>query len=254
MLVKTMHDWCHRQTNDCWKQTDTPVVTAQRAKLQTRIEELHEPWGGVLCLDFANTVEPRGGPPPVDVPAGVVVRDELLTYGDLVAWAVHLKVMPIETGEALLVAAESWPEQAAAVLDRAHVLRETVYRIFWSVAHGEHPAATDLAVLAREYADGAAAADLVATEAGVAWTWPEDAANMARPLWPVAWSATNLLTEGDPARIKVCPGVSGQPLACAWLFYDATKNRGRRWCSMVDCGGATKSQRQTARRRATRSQ
>ncbi len=248
-----MHNWCHRQTNDCRKQTDFPVATAQLTRLQARIEELHDPWGGVLCLDFANTVEPRGGPPPVEVPAGFVVRDELQTYGDLVAWAAHLNALPIETGEALLATAESRPQEATAVLERAHVLRDAVYRIFWSVAHSERPAATDLAVLAREYADGAAAADLAATEAGVTWAWPEDAAHLARPLWPVAWSATELLTEGDPARIKVCPGVSGQPLACAWLFFDATKNRGRRWCSMVDCGGATKTQRQTARRRATRS-
>lgn len=75
---------------------------------------------------------------------------------------------------------------------------------------------------------------------------------LARPLWPIAWSATELLTTGDPSRVKVCPGVPDAPIACAWLFYDATKNRSRHWCSMEDCGAVTKARRQTGRRRAAR--
>jgi predicted RNA-binding Zn ribbon-like protein len=42
------------------------------------------------------------------------------------------------------------------------------------------------------------------------------------------------------------------PSGCGFLFLDTTKNRGRRWCSMGECGGQVKASRQTARRRAAR--
>ena len=66
----------------------------------------------------------------------------------------------------------------------------------------------------------------------------------------MAWSAVELLTSEDPGRIKVCLGGDGS--SCLWLFFDATKNRIRRWCSMEDCGSSAKARRQTARRRVAR--
>ena len=223
-----------------------------RARLQAAMLRMHEPLGGVLCLDFANTLEPRGGPPPIAVPPGFAFRDELLTYDDLVAWVVHKGAVQAETGEALIVAADARQDQSRAVLLRAHALRDAVYRVFWSIVQGQRPAATDLSTLAWEHADGATAAKLIASDGGADWGWPEDGTSLARPLWPVAWSATGLVTTGEVTRMKVCPGVPGQPVACGWLFYDETKNRARRWCSMAECGGVVKAQQQTARRRSAR--
>jgi len=34
-------------------------------RLEQATARMHPLWGGKLCLDFANTVEPRGGPAPV---------------------------------------------------------------------------------------------------------------------------------------------------------------------------------------------
>ncbi|MCL4825828.1 MAG: CGNR zinc finger domain-containing protein [Caldilinea sp.] len=28
---------------------------------------------------------------------------------------------------------------------------------------------------------------------------------------------------------------------CGWLFFDASRNRSRRWCSMEDCGNRAKA-------------
>ena len=133
-------------------------------------------------------------------------------------------------------------------------LREAIYRVFWSIAHEEAPDAGDLATLAREHAVAFAHAEIVPTGDGFSWTWVGDGTALLRPVWPITRAATELLTEGDLRRVKVCPGVPGDPVACAWLFYDATKNRGRHWCSMSDCGGTTKARRQTSRRRAARVQ
>jgi predicted RNA-binding Zn ribbon-like protein len=225
---------------------DVPVT------LREAMQRMHDPWGGLLCLDFANTVEPRGGPAP-DPPPGQTLRDELRSYDDLVAWTARMDALPVETATALLISAGEDPGGAQEIFARGITLREAIYRIFWATAHEQAPDEGDLVILAREYADGAAHASLVASGEGVAWRWPEDGQNLARPIWPVAWSATELLTTGDLQRVKVCPGVPGQPVPCSWLFYDTTRSRTRRWCSMGDCGGAVKARRQSERRRAARS-
>ena len=221
-------------------------------RLGEAVARMHEPCGEVHCLDFANTLEPRGGPPPLDLPPGFEFRDELLGYTDLVAWAVHKETLDAELAEALLKAADAEPHAARVTLGRAHILRDTIYRAFWRVAHGESPSQEDLSAIMREFADATAHASLVVSESGIVWDWPEDGPSLARPLWPVARSAVELLTTGDRQRIKVCPGPGRPPVPCAWLFYDISKNGSRRWCSMADCGSATKAQLQTARRRAKR--
>jgi predicted RNA-binding Zn ribbon-like protein len=68
-------------------------------------------------------------------------------------------------------------------------------------------------------------------------------------LWPIALSATGLLTSGELERVKECPHEEG---GCGWLFYDASKNRSRRWCDMADCGSRVKMRRMYARRRSER--
>jgi predicted RNA-binding Zn ribbon-like protein len=66
------------------------------------------------------------------------------------------------------------------------------------------------------------------------------------PLWLIAQSAVELLTEGELRRIKQCPGAGD----CGWLFYDTSRNGTRRWCSMEGCGSRVKMRRQYARRAA----
>jgi predicted RNA-binding Zn ribbon-like protein len=208
--------------------------------------------GGVHCLDFANTLEPRGGPPPLTVPPGYRFRDELASYDDLVAWAVHKGTLDAAVAEALLGEADADAGGARAILSRAHALRDAIYRAFWQIAHGEAPASDDLAVIMREYADAATHARLVVSGTGIEWEWSEDGRLLARPLWTVARSAVDLLTTGERQRIKVCPGPGRPPVPCGWLFYDTSKNASRRWCSMTDCGAVTKIRLQTERRRAKR--
>lgn len=222
-------------------------------RLDAAIGRMHEPWGGALSLDFANTLEPRGGPPPVTLPEGYVLRDELRDYDELVGWTAHKNEMPREQALGLLTAADAAPDAAAAVLTRAHALRDAIYRACWAIAHHETPAQADLDIIASEHADAAAHATLRPQDGHAVWAWHEDDVALARPLWPVAWSAVELLTSAEPRRIKVCPGPGRDPLPCAWLFYDTSKNASRRWCSMSDCGSATKARLQMQRRRARRS-
>lgn len=89
-------------------------------------------------------------------------------------------------------------------------------------------------------------ARVLAVGPGFAWTWPEEAADLARPLWPVARSAAELLTSPDLGRVHECLGDN-----CGWLFLDTSRNRRRTWCSMEGCGNRAKARRHYARRRAT---
>jgi predicted RNA-binding Zn ribbon-like protein len=197
-------------------------------------------YGGLLCLDFANTLEPRGAEP---------VRDWLGGYADLAAWARHAGALDDATAERLLALAAGRPAAAEASFAAAIELREATYRAFAAVAGGAAPAAADLAVLQRAYAEAMRHARLLPEPGSdqLAWAWEEGDA-LDRAWWPMARSAVELATAGPLERVKQCrPG-------CGFLFYDASKNRIRRWCSMEECGGQTKARRQTARRRAARTQ
>jgi predicted RNA-binding Zn ribbon-like protein len=55
-------------------------------------------------------------------------------------------------------------------------------------------------------------------------------------LVPVAESAAWLLEHGVPTLVRRCEGNQ-----CVLFFYDTTRNRSRRWCSMEGCGSRAKA-------------
>lgn len=63
---------------------------------------------------------------------------------------------------------------------------------------------------------------------------------LAQLLGIVAASAT----DGTWHRLKVCADHG-----CRWAFYDRSKNRSGRWCSMAECGNQEKARSYRARRR-----
>ena len=50
--------------------------------------------------------------------------------------------------------------------------------------------------------------------------------------------------QGTWERLKACSADS-----CQWAFYDRSKNRSGRWCSMQTCGNRTKTRTYRSRRR-----
>ncbi|MFB7026765.1 MULTISPECIES: CGNR zinc finger domain-containing protein [unclassified Streptomyces] len=57
-----------------------------------------------------------------------------------------------------------------------------------------------------------------------------------------AWA--EIVLSGHVHRLKRCAEHT-----CGWVFWDASKNHSRRWCSMRVCGNRTKSRRYATRRR-----
>jgi predicted RNA-binding Zn ribbon-like protein len=69
-------------------------------------------------------------------------------------------------------------------------------------------------------------------------------------VWLPAWSAAEgylQLLETSPDRIRKCANPE-----CILRFYDVSKNGGRRWCSMANCGNRAKATRHYARHKQQR--
>lgn len=65
---------------------------------------------------------------------------------------------------------------------------------------------------------------------------------LGRLLAPIPAAAA----DGTWERAKICPNDT-----CQWAFYDQSRNRSRRWCSMEVCGNREKSRAFRARHTAT---
>jgi predicted RNA-binding Zn ribbon-like protein len=111
--------------------------------------------------------------------------------------------------------------------------RALVRRLLRAEASGEGASERDLAGLNRILSQGQNHRGVLPAVRGYGWGWIGQARDVDRALWPIAWSAAQLLTGPDLARLKSCDG-------CGRLFFDASRNRSRRWCDMQGCGNRAK--------------
>jgi len=193
--------------------------------------------GGRTSLDFANTVDWHDSDQP----------DEYLTsYEALVAWGQHVGILDDRQAEHLVREAGRRPTEADAILERAVVLREAIYRIFAEISAGRPAGDDDLAVLNAELSRTLTRARIVPSGEGYGWDWIGEEDALDRVLWSVVGDATDLLTLGDLDRVGQCAGDK-----CGWLCLDTSRNRSRRWCSMEDCGNRAKARRHYQRSRAS---
>jgi predicted RNA-binding Zn ribbon-like protein len=186
--------------------------------------------GGALCLDFVNTVDPRHAPER---------REYLDSYPALVAWGSHAGAIDVKQGDRLREAAAVQPAEAGRVLRRAIGLREALYPLFSQAGSRPRPERDDLDVLQAEVTGALAHFRIAWSPAGFGWEWDQASSGLDRVLWPVAWSAAELLAQGPLERIRECPGQD----TCGWLFLDLSKNASRRWCDMRVCGNRAKARR-----------
>jgi predicted RNA-binding Zn ribbon-like protein len=192
---------------------------------------------GWLCLDFANTASWHASEQPTN---------HLQSYADLVEWAQDKGILAKEEADGLLQEAKARSQAAEVILQRAIDLRETIYRIFADVAHAETLQPSDLAALNAALAESSRHFQVVPTSRGYLWDWQIGEDALEAMLWPSVRSAADLLTSGDLNRIGQCADDRG----CGWLFFDTSKNRSRRWCSMEDCGNRAKARLHYSRARS----
>jgi predicted RNA-binding Zn ribbon-like protein len=191
--------------------------------------------GGRLCLDLVNSVGARRFSPL----GKMTIRDEKLNdYLDLLAWGRCAGALTNAEAETLTHESSQHPKEAAAVFHRAIRLREAMYHICRAKFSHKQPNEADLLVLNEELRWARGAEQLVFEKARFDWRWSTPDSALDRVIWPVARSAAEFLTQDDLSRLRQCGGDD-----CGWIFLDTSRNRGRRWCDMRDCGNVAKVRR-----------
>ena len=192
--------------------------------------------GGRPVVDFVNTLSDRSTGTPYD---------RLRTYGDLLDWCVRVALFGTAEAGRLTAVAEACPAAADAALGRAHEVREALYQLFRAETADQEPPPAALNLVNAVLAEGLSNRRLQPGRDGFGWAWNAGPDRLDWMLWPLVWSAAELLTSAEVARLKEC----GQP-DCRWVFLDLSKNRSRRWCTMDDCGNRAKARRHYQRHRA----
>jgi predicted RNA-binding Zn ribbon-like protein len=187
--------------------------------------------GGVLCLDFANTISHRGD--------AKRVSEHLRTHSDLVSFAEQSKIISPSEARVQRLRAAGQAAEAQRSYANAIQLRETLFRIFFAVAVGKSATPQDLKLLNDVAREALAHRELVRDNGVYRWRWKAPGSQMLNRIpWSVAQSAAELLTSGELATVRLCDAPD-----CDWLFLDNSRNRSRRWCDMKSCGNRQKARR-----------
>jgi predicted RNA-binding Zn ribbon-like protein len=189
--------------------------------------------GGTTGLDFLNSIAT-----PVDVPVEWIVSGD-----DLLAWLKTARLIPSDVAAGFRK--NSLPGELDAVAAQARSLREW-FRGFVH-AHKGKPlkagAISELEPLNQLLAREEAFRQIVPRKeregegTGSAMRWRE-LRRWRSPdalLLPIARALADLVCDVNFADIKACEGP-----ACSLLYFDQTRGRVRRWCSMAVCGNRWK--------------
>jgi predicted RNA-binding Zn ribbon-like protein len=189
---------------------------------------------GRLSLDFVNSV-----------PAGAE-----LSWERLISFLEAVRIVSPERGRELLALHRMDPQSADALLRKAQRLARAARKAFEALIEKQK--------LAREWIEpmneilrvteghdelvsvnGGWQMEFMAREGGLEWL-----------LAAVARSAAEILAEGTRAPLRLCANPR-----CGLFFYDTSRTRQRRWCSMAACGNRSKvaafARRHVSVRRAT---
>jgi len=199
-----------------------------------RDAEIHHLIGGAVCLDFANTLYGHGETP---------LHEYLFDYRDLILWSRHAGTLPDSDAETLLRKAARQSNEALSTFHRAIALRETIFRVFSTIAHGGYPKPADLEMLNAARSEAYLHSHIERSQDGFVIDWNDKTA-LERILWPIALSSAELLTSEKVRCVRQCDGDT-----CDWLFVDTSRNHLRRWCSMSKCGNRAKVRRFLERKR-----
>lgn len=193
---------------------------------------VYEWFGGMLCLDAVNTQMMIDGAP----------ADGWTDFAALASWLETAQFLAPQNRREIEA---NWPDdEKNRVLEAAKTLRGAIRGLCEEIVDSRVSEASLDAlnvVLERR-----ATHSRIEREGETGFHWSEQTALDGEDiLVPIARSAAMLLCERDHTLLKKCsnPG-------CILWFYDTTKNRGRRWCSMATCGNRHKAKAHYARQKS----
>jgi predicted RNA-binding Zn ribbon-like protein len=179
----------------------------------------------LLCLDFVNT-EPVLAGARVDLLGGL---------GDLVRW---LREAGVLSADAARLAMARWDRSGdgRTVFREALRLRAALRAGAERLAAGKPVGRGMVEEINRVLASRPSYSRLVRAGQGYISRLEPVSTSPLHLLVPVAESAAWLLEHGAPSLVRRCEGAR-----CVLLFYDTTRNKSRRWCSMEECGSRAKA-------------
>jgi predicted RNA-binding Zn ribbon-like protein len=193
--------------------------------------------GGDPSIDLVNTVDWAGDD---------LDHDRIPDYDRLTRWAEGAGVITAAVGQRLRRAAPARAREAAAVVATAGRIRWVLQRLFTAVAAGESPEAPldEFNDLLSEMLGRLRVAPSGRHRLATAWAGMGE--ELESPLWPVVWSAAQLVTSDEASQIHACAAPD-----CGWMYVDRSRNGLRRWCQMETCGTRAKGRRRYRREKRT---
>jgi len=180
---------------------------------------------GALALTFVNTGSRRSR--------------RLRDYADLLAWSVEHGALTAAEASRLERHAAERPRDAEAGFAAAEELHALLSRIMNARADAKATAAETIRELDALLERSVPRRMLTPGRARPEWRLAEDPdRDLFRPLWPVAESATTILTSEDYDKVRRCAGEG-----CDLLFLAKGRGMPRRWCSDKACGVPLRSRR-----------
>jgi predicted RNA-binding Zn ribbon-like protein len=175
---------------------------------------------------------PKAAPAPLNVVQAFVntvdlenKREWLATPNDLAQWFEEKGITASPRGP--------------SGLRRAHELRDAFRVLLIANREGEEPAEDALGVINKS-ARGLRAA--VGADLEISWTAADKRADSGlTELVEIAFAS---ILDGTWPRLKACRN-------CRWAFFDYSRNRTARWCSMTLCGNRQKTRRYRKRRKGS---
>lgn len=193
--------------------------------------------GGLLCLDFVNTVQTRKRD---------VFHEYLPDYSAFLQWCLKVAIVDSEEAQQLGEWAATHPKKAGDVYMQLIAARTMLYRFFSQKAEGRNidsdvlqqfNALLSVSLRNIKFRNG---------DQGLEQSWAATGEDLNAPLWRVMKSAYDILGSHEAKYIKECS-------ACGWLFLDKSRTHTRRWCNPLECGSVDKATRYYHRTKAKNS-
>jgi predicted RNA-binding Zn ribbon-like protein len=195
-------------------------------KIKRRRAPRFELTGGIVCLDFVNTLDDRFSGEPKELLKGYL---DLARFGEDTGILSDLQV------DRLMTKSMHDPEEAQRTLQSAIEMREAMHKVFWALVQKQPVPRAALLVLNGYVKEAAQHMSVVPHNGHFEWQFDSEATDFDLPLWPIARSAAELLASEQVQFVRACASKT-----CEWLFLDESKNHRRRWCDMTKCGNRAK--------------
>ncbi|MEM7345238.1 MAG: CGNR zinc finger domain-containing protein [Chloroflexota bacterium] len=186
-----------------------------------------------MALDFVNT-QVKNHDEPVDL---------LTDFNQLTVWLTQAHLFD---DIAMQAARQTWGNATAGstLLKQSREFRQVIRQMIDRIIHQNVIETETIEAINTLLETRAGHLQLVADKEGYKTQFYYQATRPLHLLAPIAEATAHFLDSATLSRLKQC----GNP-DCIRYFYDSTKNRSRRWCSMEGCGNRMKVAAYYARKR-----